>query len=174
EDLILLATGVGVGPFLSLADHLGRRGFSRPVRLFWGLRQTDDICLVDELDDLERRNPWFRYAISLSQAPPGWTGLRGRITESVPPLLSSLSNKRYYLVGNGAMIEEMATVLSDLGVDRRYIYEEVYFNVRYKADPAVLGAIRDRFGPTDLLSPFAQREAGPFALEGRTRRRGDA
>ncbi|MGH9277714.1 MAG: ferredoxin--NADP reductase [Acidimicrobiales bacterium] len=174
EDLILLATGVGVGPFLSLVDHLGGRGFNRPVRLLWGLRQTDDICLVDELDDLKRRYPWFGYDISLSQPPRGWTGLRGRITETVPPQLSSLSNKRYYLVGNGAMIEEMATVLSDLGVDRRYIYEEVYFNVRYKADPAVLATIRNRFGPTDLLSPFAQREAEPFALEGRTRRRGDA
>lgn len=167
EDLLLIATGVGVGPFLGLVEHLGRQGSTRTVRLFWGLRLADDICLVDELDDLQRRHPWFRYQISLSQPPPGWKGLRGRVTESVPPLLATLAHQRYYLVGNGAMVEELAAVLSDLGVDRRYIYEEVYFNVRYRPDPAALTAIRNRFRATDLFSPYAHREAGPFALEGR-------
>lgn len=155
EELFLLATGVGVGPFLSLVEELGRQGFDRPVHLVWGLREVDDICLVDELDDLARRHSFFRYEITLSRPPEGWTGLRGRITETVPPLLPTLSGKRYYLVGNGAMIEEMATVLSDLGVDRQFIYEEVYFNVRYRADPADLAAIRSRFTASDLFAPFA-------------------
>ena len=162
EELVLLATGVGVGPFLSLIEELGRQGFDRPTFLVWGLRQVEDICLVDELDDLARRYPFFRYEISLSQPPEGWTGLRGRITESVPPLLPTLSGKRYYLVGNGAMIEEMSTALSDLGVDRHFIYEEVYFNVRYRADPAELAVIRSRFAASDASSPFAHLSAGAF------------
>jgi ferredoxin-NADP reductase len=165
EDLILLATGVGVGPFLSLVEELGRQDFQRHVLLVWGLRVAEDVCLIGELDELARRYPFFRYEISLSQPTEAWTGLRGRVTESVPPLLPTLSAKRYYLVGNGAMIEEMATVLSDLGVDRQFIYEEVYFNVRYRVDAAVLAAIRSRFGPSDLFSPYAHREAGLFVLE---------
>lgn len=166
EEFILLATGVGVGPFLSLVEELGRRGFDRPTLLVWGLRLFEDICVVEELDDLARRYPFLRYEISLSQPPERWTGLRGRITETVPPLLPTLSGKRYYLVGNGAMIEEMATVLSDLGVDRQFIYEEVYFNVRYRADPEVLAAIRSRFPPSDLFAPYAHMKGGLF-LPGR-------
>lgn len=161
EDLILLATGVGIGPFLSLVEDLGRQGFDRSVHVVWGLRLVEDICLVEELDELARRHTFFRYEISLSQPPDGWTGLPGRVTESVPPLLRKLSGKRYYLVGNGAMIEEMAAVLSDLGVDRQFIYEEVYFNVRHRADPAVLATIRSRFPPSDLFAPYAHLEAGP-------------
>ena len=162
EELVLLATGVGVGPFLALVDELGRQGFERPVRLFWGLRLAEDICLVSELDELADRYSFFSYQISLSQPPDGWQGLRGRVTESVRPLLPTLSGKRYYLVGTGAMIEEMSALLSDLGVDRHYIYEEVYFNVRYKADPAVLAAIRDRFPKSDLFAPHAHMTAGLF------------
>jgi ferredoxin-NADP reductase len=162
EDLVLLATGVGVGPFLSLVSALGARGIDRRAWLVWGLRTAEDICLVDELGELEWRCPFFRYQISLTRPPEAWTGLRGRVTESVPPLLETLSGHRYYLVGNGAMIEEMSAVLSDLGVDRRYIYEEVYFNVRHRADPAVLAAIRSRFRASDLFSPYAHREAELF------------
>jgi ferredoxin-NADP reductase len=162
EDCILLATGVGVGPFLSLVEDLGHEGFDRPMHLFWGLRLEDDICLVKELDELASRYPFFRYQISLSQPPDQWTGLRGRLTESVPPLLPTLSGKRFYLVGNGAMIEEIGSVLSDLGVDRQFIYEEVYFNVRYRADPADLATIRSRFAPSDLFAPYAHLEGRLF------------
>jgi ferredoxin-NADP reductase len=162
EELVLLATGVGVGPLVPFVEELGRQGFEKRIDLYWGLRLAEDVCLVDELDDLAERYPFFRYQISLSQPPEQWSGLRGRLTESVPPLLTRLSGKRYYLVGNGAMIEEMSSVLSDLGVDRHFIYEEVYFNVRYRADPAGLAAIRARFSVSDLFAPYAHMAAGLF------------
>ncbi len=164
-ELVLLATGVGVGPFLSLCPHLLGRGFDRPIRLFWGLRHLQDLCLVQELDTLARAHPNFEYRISLSRPPPGWDGLHGRLTETVPELLDTLGGKRFYLVGNGAMIEEMATVLSDLGVDQRHVYQEAYFNVRYRPEPATLTEIRSRFVATDLFSPFAHLEAQLFMPE---------
>ena len=37
-EIVYLATGVGVGPFLSLAEHLLSEGVHRPMRLYWGLR----------------------------------------------------------------------------------------------------------------------------------------
>ncbi|MFN2607615.1 MAG: ferredoxin--NADP reductase [Acidimicrobiales bacterium] len=160
EELVMLSTGVGVGPLMALVHHLAALGVQRQISLYWGLRLVDDICLIDELDDLTRRYPTFSYRISLSQPPPGWDGLRGRLTESVPPLLGELGGRRYYLVGNGAMIEEVSLVLSDLGVDRSFIHQEVYFNVRHRADPRVLAEIRRRFLATDLFSPHAHQEAG--------------
>lgn len=160
EELILLATGVGVGVLMALVEHLAATGVERQVSLYWGLRLVDDICLVDELEELTRRYPSFRWQISLSQPPPDWTGLRGRLTESVPPLLPTLGGKRYVLVGNGAMIEELAVALSDLGVDGSFIHEEVYFNVRHRPDPRVLSEIRARFVASDLFSPHAHQQTG--------------
>ncbi|MDQ6909659.1 MAG: FAD-binding oxidoreductase, partial [Actinomycetota bacterium] len=79
DELVLLATGVGVGPFLSLVEVLTDQGFRRPIRLFWGLRLLDDLCLLDVLEALARRNPRFSYKVTLSQPPSGWTGLTGRL-----------------------------------------------------------------------------------------------
>jgi ferredoxin-NADP reductase len=165
SELVLLATGVGIGPFLSLLPFILSDGFARPVRLFWGLRQAEDICLTDELDTLAGRHDNFDYRVSLSQPPPDWSGLRGRLTQSVPPLLETLGDKHYYLVGNGAMINEMCTALSDLGVDEQLTHKEAYFNVRYRAEEWELELIRERFVASDLFSPYRHQQAGLFLPE---------
>ena len=167
RDVVLLATGVGVGPFHALATHLLDAGFGRRIALYWGLRLVEDVCLTDELDALARRHPNFSYAISLSQPPPSWSGLRGRLTESVPPLLPALGGTRFYLCGNGAMTEDMATALSDLGAADEFIHQEHYFNQKHVPDPVTLAAIRARFVADDLFSPVAHQEGMPslFHLE---------
>jgi ferredoxin-NADP reductase len=109
--------------------------------------------------------PNFSYRISLSQPGADWLGLRGRITESMPPLLTQLGAKHFILCGNGTMIEELAGALSDLGVAQQFVYEEPYFNGRHVADRAVVSAIRGRFVANDLFSAFAHRESSLFALE---------
>ena len=165
RDLVLVATGVGVGPFLSLATHLLESGFQKEIHLFWGLRLVEDVCLLDELDALEEAHGNFHYDISLSQPPADWPGPRGRVTETVPAMLDRLGGKQFLLCGNGAMIEELARALSDVGVAQRFIYEEPFFNGRHVADPAVVAAIRERFVADDLFSPFAHRASSLFALE---------
>ena len=158
-ELVLLATGVGISPYCSLLVHLLRTGDRRRIRLYWGLRLEEDICLTDDLDRLAAVLPDFRYAISLSQPPPGWSGLRGRLTESVPPLLDTLGGKRFYLSGNGAMAEEMEIALSDQGVDRTLIHQERFFNARHRAEQATIDAIDARFVADDLFSPHAEQQA---------------
>lgn len=170
DELVFLVTGVGIGPVLSLAHSVLPGGFRGRIQVFWGLRQVEDVCLVDELDELAARYPNFTYRISLSQPPPGWTGLRGRVTETVPPLLPTLGGKQYFLVGNGAMIEEFSTALSDAGVDKVMIYEEPYFNVRHRPDPRVVADIRSRFVASDLFSPYAHQQAGLYLPTGSDRR----
>ncbi len=164
-EMVLLATGVGIGPLLSFLQQQLPDGWEAPIQLFWGLRQVEDICLLDELDGLAGEHANFRYQISLSQPPRDWAGLRGRLTESVPPLLPTLGGKRFYLVGNGAMVEEVSSVLSDMGVDKKQIYEEAYFNVRYRPHPGDLAQIRSRFVASDLFAPYQHQQAGLFMPE---------
>ena len=168
-QLCLLATGVGISPFMSLVKVLSDRGFDRPIRLYWGLRLAEDICLLDELDELVTGAHDFRYHISLSQPPEDWTGLRGRLTESVPPLLETLGDRRFYLVGNGAMNKEMGAALSDLGVSRHFVYDEPYFNTKHQPDPDTVRVIRQRFVANDLFSPAAHQEAGGWMVRDRQR-----
>ncbi len=162
RQLVLLATGTGVSPFVSLARYLVHRESTRPTQLWWGLRLEDDICLTDELDELRAASPHFDYAISLSHPSPRWAGLRGRITESVPPLLPTVSDRLYYFAGNGAMIAEMALALSDVGVNARFFHKEPFFDASHDPDPATVAAIRARFVATDARSDYAKAGTGQF------------
>ena len=166
RDLVVLATGVGIAPVYSYLRELEATGEGRRIHVFWGLRIADDFCLLDELDELTAANDKVRVDITLSQPPARWAGLRGRITESVPPLLTTLGDKEFYLAGNGAMIQEMTTALSDLGVARRFIHEEAYFDSRHVPRPEVMAEIRSRFVARDLFSPFAHADAGLFLQKG--------
>ena len=155
-ELILLATGVGISPFLPLVFNLARQDYPHPIRLFWGLRQEEDICLTDVLDSWATNYPIFSYQISLSQAPEDWQGLCGRLTESVPPLLKTLKDKNYFLCGNGAMIAEMTNALSLAGVPLQRFCDECFFNVRHNPDHQRVNEIHSRFRAKD-------REKTPFA-----------
>lgn len=165
RELVLLATGTGVAPLISLARYLLARDYPHPISLWWGLRQFEDICLTEELDALDSGYESFSYDITLSQPPEGWTGLQGRLGESVPPLLATLGGKRYYLVGNGAMLEEMAMALSDLGVVQQFIHKEPYFDAIHEPDRDVVASIRERFVANDLFSAYAARRGSAFDLD---------
>ncbi len=83
----------------------------------------------------------------------------------MPPRLDTLGGKHFYLVGNGAMLEEMALALSDLGVVQKYIYKEPYFDAIHEPDPEVVAEIRERFVATDLFSAYAARRGSAFDLD---------
>lgn len=162
-ELLLFATGVGIGPFLGLTRYLLAVGDLRPIRLFWGLRLEEDLCLVDELDELAAAHPAFDYHISLSQPPAHWTQLRGRITETAPPLVGGVDDKQFVLCGNGAMIAETYAALSDLGVPHTRIHREHYFNSTHRPDPAIVAGIRRRFAGRDVHSPMERLAAAMTA-----------
>lgn len=145
RDLALWATGVGVGPFLGLVELLVRQGFKRRIQLAWGLRHVEDVCLVDELDGLAAAHPTFAYDLSLSDPDEQWTGRRGRITQWAPTLIDDIDRFRFYLCGNGAMVEEMAAGLSEVGVTSERIYGEPYFKRYHRADPDAVHRVAERF-----------------------------
>lgn len=159
SHLILIATGVGLGPCRCLLRHLARTERDRRVSLFWGLRLEDDVCLLDELLSLERKLDLFDWHISLSAPHSEWPPLQGRVTETVPSLLETLGDKHFYLVSNGAMIAEMSAALRDVGVGSDRIYEESFFNHRHRPTRGEVQAIVGRFMASDLMTPLTHIES---------------
>ncbi|HHC09011.1 MAG TPA: hypothetical protein ENK55_09880 [Actinobacteria bacterium] len=145
--MVAFATGVGISPCLFLAESLASLPDARlPLRVFWGLRLPDDLCLEEEIARLEARGT-LRVTVSLSRPPSDWHGLRGRITETVPPLLSEVADTWFYLVSNGRMVAEMRAALEEIGVDRNRIYCESFFDHRHRPDPDTVAEIVARFPP---------------------------
>ena len=140
-----LSTGSGIGPLWGFAEQALALGFGRPITLFAGFREAEDICLTPELDALQARHPEFRWRPTLTRPPAGWTGLRGRVGESAPPLSPDPCARHYHLVGNGAMLAEMKAALEAVGVPPEQVTTEVFFNFNAKAEEETVRAIAGRF-----------------------------
>ena len=136
-----LATGSGLGPLWGFAEAALAGGWDRPIQLFAGFREAADICLGPELEALQARHPQFRWQPTLTRPGADWPGLRGRLGESVPPLLGSPRACHFHLVGNGAMLAEFRAALEAVGVPPEQVTSEVFFNFQAEPEPAAVQGI---------------------------------
>jgi len=125
RDILFVATATGIAPLRSMLYALSKRGFPRPVTLYWGLRSQRDLYYQDELEALARAHPNFSFITTLSRPEDGWTGERGRVTPLVEARIASVQNLAVYLCGNEGMIKDVTAVLQKKGLCP--IYREKYY-----------------------------------------------
>jgi ferredoxin-NADP reductase len=127
-DVVFAATGTGITPVIPMLEELLARDEPGRVLLYWGLRTVGDIFYRDQIEALAARAPRLTVHLSLTQPPPSWSGPRGRINAAVLAALPELREPVFYLVGNGAMIEELRGALKERGVEtRRRVRTEAFF-----------------------------------------------
>jgi CDP-4-dehydro-6-deoxyglucose reductase len=80
--MLLIGGGTGLAPLMSIMRHVIETQLERQMLLFWGVRNENDLYAHQELLELERRSPWFRYEAVLSEAEDTWTGARGWVHEA--------------------------------------------------------------------------------------------
>lgn len=123
KDLVLVATGTGVAPFVSMLRTYARAPRWRRIALIHGVRSASDFGFRDELTERELADPAFRYLPVASREPEGWRGIRGRVqplfdSGRFEPLVGWPLDPEachVFLCGNPAMIESVRELLLPLG-----------------------------------------------------------
>ena len=129
-ELWLVATGTGLGPFLSLlASATLWERFERVV-LVHGVREAAHLAHRDELDALVAEKAGrFAFVPALSRAPGAGAILSGRVTtllgdgslERAAGTTLEPARSHVMLCGNPAMIEEMTTRLGERGLKKHRV-----------------------------------------------------
>jgi ferredoxin--NADP+ reductase len=125
KDLVLVATGTGVAPYVSMLRTFPERPPWRRAVLFHGVRQASDFGYRDELSGRELADPAFRYFPVASREAEGWTGIRGRVQPLFEPARFAelvgwpLDPQacHVFLCGNPAMITSLRELLASLGFE---------------------------------------------------------
>jgi ferredoxin-NADP reductase len=127
-DIVFAVTGTGIAAVLPMLGELAAQPRSGQRRLYWGLRHADDIFARDEVVELCRL-AGVDQDVYLTAPPEGWAGGRGRITGPIMNSFPTLVAPTFYLVGNGAMIEDLKRQLVSRGVNRKkQIRTEAFFD----------------------------------------------
>jgi ferredoxin-NADP reductase len=140
--LVLIATGIGITPFISLLDSFGD-GYKMPfVTLLYGNRNGSEHVFKNQLRAFEAR--WPRLTIRNFYSQPRASDilgsdfhLTGRLdaTQIDPSLVTKRA--RFYLCGSEAMIASMTKGLVSIGVPKFDIYNEVFISPTNRLDDSL-------------------------------------
>ncbi|MGD9099229.1 MAG: FAD-binding oxidoreductase [Anaerolineae bacterium] len=127
DDLVFLAGGSGITPFMSIIRDALRRDLPLNMQLLYGSRVPDDVIYGAELAELAAQCPNLTYSLVVSEPPPGYDGLTGfldakRIREQV----GDVRGKTFYVCGPGVMYDFCQAALAELGVPAHKMRRELY------------------------------------------------
>lgn len=121
RDLVLLATGTGVAPYVSMLRAYAGQGRWGRMAIVHGVRRPADLVYRRELEQAAREDPAFVYLpiVSREKDPGRWGGLSGRVQQVLEPrrlkelagIELSPKSCHVLLCGNPAMIDETSALL---------------------------------------------------------------
>jgi ferredoxin-NADP reductase len=127
NDLVFLAGGSGITPFMSMIREVTDRGLRRKIHLIYGSQKPDDIIFLEELKEKARRHENLKVTIVISEPPRGFEGFTGFITAVLMKnVLGVVEDKTFYICGPEAMYTFCLPELLKLSVPGKRIRMEVF------------------------------------------------
>ena len=129
ENLVFIAGGIGITPFLSMLRSLQVEEPDKKVILLWGCRFQDDLILPEVFQQLEANMPNFKWYPVLSDEPE-FTGETGFFNAEKLNRLAvnevNLETTGFYTCGPGIMMKIVDEALQELGVEKSRIHYEKF------------------------------------------------
>ncbi len=124
RSMLLIATGTGLAPLISILRHTVEEDIQRKATLFFGTRTPKDLYCLDELRDLEKKWPSFTFIPVLSRVTKdmNWDGEQGRVTSLIEKTIPDGTDIDAYICGNPAMVESCLSLLAKKSIPQSQIY----------------------------------------------------
>jgi ferredoxin-NADP reductase len=127
DDLVFLAGGSGITPFLSIIRDAVQHDRPLQMHLLYGSRVPDDVIFGEALAELAAQHPNLHYAPVISEPPPDYQGLAGFLSaDLIRQQIGDPAGKTYYICGPNVMYDYCLAALAELGVPRHKIRRELY------------------------------------------------
>ena len=116
RPILMIGTGSGLAPLYGMARDALRHGHRGEIHLYHGVRQREELYLVEQLQALARLNPNFRYVPCLSRSDAVQGCLSGRALDIALRDIALSAEWCVYLSGNPAMVNDAHQAVSAAGV----------------------------------------------------------
>lgn len=126
-DVVLVATGSGIAPVLSIVGHAANVGDGRRFRAFYGARQRAGLAAVQPLEALAGR---VDLAVVTSLSRPAdedrWEGAVGRVTPLVQRQVGDASVIDAYVCGHPDMCASILLLLEAKGIQEWSVFTDEF------------------------------------------------
>ena len=126
----LVGAGTGVAPLAAIVRYAAARRLEVPMTLLCSSRDRTTALLGDELEELDRRLPWFRLVRTYTRSTQDRSARYRRridadmLAEVFEASEDALRPITYYVAGPGDMVITTRAMLGSLGVADEVIYSE--------------------------------------------------
>lgn len=118
RDIILIATGSGLAPMISMLHQIERENIQMDTTLFFGAKTRDDLYFYEKLRGFEKNINNFKFypVLSRAQDDTEWEGEKGRVTNLIEKFIPDNAEIDVYLCGAPPMIESCMELLIKKGI----------------------------------------------------------
>jgi ferredoxin-NADP reductase len=126
-----LAGGIGITPFVSMLRQAANEGLPRKLYLFYSNRRPEDAAFLGELQQLQTRNPNYRFIGTMTDMEKSlqpWNGERGFVDKDMlARCVDDIAAPIYYIAGPPAMVDAMQNMLVGSGVKAEQIRTDEFY-----------------------------------------------
>ena len=132
-NVVFISGGSGISTNRSIYKYIIENNLPYNIKLVYSVKSVNDIIFHSEISYFSDTFNNFNFFISVTQNAIGWNGHYGRIDKEV--LLDEIPNLKsnFYIVGTKNFVNNVKTILTELGVRKRLIHFEKrhFYNVSH-------------------------------------------
>lgn len=124
--MIFVAGGTGYAPVRAIVQHFLALAATRPMHVYWGARNRDELYLEDEIRRWAATAPWLHFHGVLSDGPAVGDLRHGMVHEAVVADFPWLGDFDLYLCGPPPMIDAGCRAFLAAGASEQHLYFDTY------------------------------------------------
>jgi predicted ferric reductase len=129
DDMVFIAGGIGITPFMSMLRYMRESDPGRKVLLIYANRTEGDIAYRNELESMasSHEGPDLELIHVLSNPDPSWEGESGYINgERLSAILRETDKLAFWVCGPPPMMRSVMDALTGMGVGLDRIHMEKF------------------------------------------------
>ena len=152
KRVVLISTGVGVGPCVGAVEEALKDDTFPPVELCTSYRNEEEIVYVDYLNELQEQNPGrFSWKSVISSESGRLSASEENLQAIAPAKGLGIEDTHYHLIGNGQLVSEFKAGLSKAGVPDNKVTVEMYFNHKAESNHDAIDRIANMISSTKAV-----------------------
>ena len=142
RPILFVAGATGFAPIKSIVEDAFHRGVHRPMVLYWGVRQKQDLYMLDLAQRWEHEHANFRMVPVLSEPQPedAWAGRTGLVHEAMLADFADLTGFEVYVCGSVKMVEAAVPAFIAQGLGDGFCFTDAFLPSSFAPNAVAAGS----------------------------------